>query len=171
MSTIKGSFYSDDTEKNEQKPVKDLISNCMLCGEHGLHAIGEGKALMFQCLNCGYMSNEQLNGKIDNEFFKEMGDTIKKWAKYTEDRIWIPVQLTLPIGAIFPVDHKGDMKWAFVKVVDISEDERGKEQLHNEEHLYNKKFDEENPELFDTFLEGFSRMNDLVKELEKDSDA
>ena len=66
--------------------TQDLVSNCMLCEERGLHAIGEGKEQMFQCLNCGYMSNEQLNGKIDNEFFKEMGDTIKKWAKYTNDR-------------------------------------------------------------------------------------
>tara|TARA_B100000131_G_C17775652_1_gene475171 strand:+ start:54 stop:524 length:471 start_codon:yes stop_codon:yes gene_type:complete len=148
--------------------TKDIISNCLLCGEHGLHLIGEGKEQMQQCLNCGYMSNEHLNGKKDNLFFKEMGETIKKWAKYTGDRIWIPVQLTLPIGALYPVDIKGDMKWAFVRIIDITEDEQkksDKDMLTDESTLYNKKFDEENPEIFDTFLNGFARMNDLLKKM------
>ena len=61
--------------------TQDIVTNCLLCGEHGLHLIGEGREQMHQCLNCGYMSNEQLNGKTDNAFFKEMGETIKKWAK------------------------------------------------------------------------------------------
>ena len=152
--------------------TKDLVSNCMLCEEHGLHAIGEGKERMFQCLNCGYMSNEQLRGGIDNSFFQEMGDTIKKWSKNTEDRIWIPVQLTLPIGALYPVDINGDMKWAFVRIIDIPDSEQlqsDTNMLKDEQQLYNKKFDEENPEIFNTFLEGFSTMNTLLKTMTGDN--
>ena len=52
--------------------TQDLVSNCMLCEEHGLHALGQGKSLMLQCLNCGYMSNEQLNSKTENIFYKEI---------------------------------------------------------------------------------------------------
>tara|TARA_A100001201_G_scaffold84113_1_gene74612 strand:+ start:75 stop:542 length:468 start_codon:yes stop_codon:yes gene_type:complete len=151
----------------------ELVSNCLLCGEHGLHVLGEGKEQMFQCLNCGYMSNEQLNGKSDNEFFKEMGETIKVWAKYTEDRIWIPVQLTLPIGALYPVNINGDMKWAFAKIIDIPENEQkkpDKSMLKDEKQLYNKKFDEDNPEIYDTFLDGFAMMNDMLKKIAENSD-
>ena len=145
--------------------TQDLVSNCMLCEEHGLHALGQGKSLMLQCLNCGYMSNEQLNSKTDNVFFKEMGETIQKWAKYTEDRIWIPVQLTLPIGALYPVDVKGEMKWAFSKIIDIPENETvdRKNMLTEESELYNKKFDEKNPELFDTFFKAIHKINEFLK--------
>ena len=140
----------------------DIISNCMLCGEHGLHLIGEGETQMSQCLNCGYMSTEQLKGIDNNEFFEKMGEGIKDWAKYTEDRIWIPVQMTLPVGALYPVDVKDKMKWAFAPMVDIPEEEQQKNP-DTEQPLYNKKYDEKNPVLFDTFIDGFSYLNNLLK--------
>jgi hypothetical protein len=42
--------------------------------------------------------------------------------------------------------------------------------LKDEQQLYNKKFDEDNPEIYDTFIEGFSTLNNLLKEISKESD-
>ena len=36
--------------------------------------------------------------------------------------------------------------------------------------LYNKKFDEDNPEIYDTFLDGFAMMNDMLKKIAENSD-
>ena len=34
--------------------TQDIVTNCLLCGEHGLHLIGEGREQMHQCLNENY---------------------------------------------------------------------------------------------------------------------
>ena len=96
-------------------------------------------------------------------FLKKWVIQLKKWAKYTKDRIWIPVQLTLPVGALYPIDVKGEMKWAFAKIVEIPEEERSNHPSEGNNEFYGKKFDEENPEIFETFMDGFSMLNDLVK--------
>ena len=37
--------------------MKDLISNCFLCGEKSLHVAGTEEAQVMQCINCGYTTS------------------------------------------------------------------------------------------------------------------
>ena len=61
--------------------MKDLISNCFLCGEKALHVAGTEDAQVMQCINCGYTTSTKFTGmKKTNEEFQKLGKDIKKWA-------------------------------------------------------------------------------------------
>ena len=40
----------------------NIVSNCPLCEEHGLHVMGEENGKIMQCLSCGYVSSEKFVG-------------------------------------------------------------------------------------------------------------
>ena len=42
--------------------MKDIISNCFLCGEHSLHVAGTEEAQVMQCINCGYTTTSKFIG-------------------------------------------------------------------------------------------------------------
>ena len=143
--------------------MKDLISNCFLCGEHSLHVAGTEEAQVMQCINCGYVTSTKYIGtKETNEEFKKLGEDMKRWAKEEHGRVWIPSIITLPIGMLYPIDVENEMKWSFAPMVEISEDER-KNFPNPQGGFYERKIDTDNPRIYDEFVMGMSYINELMK--------
>jgi ribosomal protein L37E len=143
--------------------MKDLVSNCFLCGEKALHVAGTEEAQVMQCINCGYTTSTKFRGvKADNEEFQKLGKDMKNWAKEENGYIWIPSIMTLPIGMLYPVNTRKKMKWAFAPMVEIPEEER--KNFPNEQGgFYDKKIDTDNVTIYNIFLEGISHINELMK--------
>ena len=150
--------------------MKDLISNCFLCGEKALHVAGTEDAQVMQCINCGYTTSTKFRGiKADNEEFQKLGEDMKNWAKEENGYIWIPSIITLPIGMLYPVNVKEKLKWAFAPMVEISEEE--KENFPNEQGgFYERKIDTDNAVLYDLFIEGMTKVNELLKQKASDGE-
>ena len=144
--------------------MKDLISNCFLCEEKALHVAGTEDAQVMQCINCGYTTSTKFRGiKADNEEFQKLGEDMKNWAKEENGHIWIPSIITLPIGMLYPVNVKKELKWSFAPMVEIPEEE--KENFPNEQGgFYDKKIDTDNPTIYNEFIEGMTYINDLLKQ-------
>ena len=144
--------------------MKDLISNCFLCGERALHVAGTEEAQVMQCINCGYTTSTKFRGiKETNEEFQKLGEDMKNWAKEENGHVWIPSIITLPIGMLYPINNKSkELKWAFAPMVEISEEER--ENFPNEQGgFYERKIDTDNPKIYDEFIQGMSYINELLK--------
>ena len=143
--------------------MKDLTSNCFLCGEKALHVAGTEEAQVMQCINCGYTTSTKFRGiKADNEEFEKLGEDMKNWAKEKNGYIWIPSIITLPIGMLYPVNIKKEMKWAFAPMVEIPEEER--ENFPNPQGgFYDKKIDTDKATLYNLFIEGMTKINELLK--------
>ena len=144
--------------------MKDLISNCFLCEEHSLHVVGTEEAQIMQCINCGYVSSTKYIGtKETNKEFQKLTDDMKKWSIETNNRIWIPTVITLPVGMLYPLNVKDKLKWAFAPMVEISEEE--KENYKNPQgDYYNKRIDTDNSYIYDEFFEGMLHINEKLKE-------
>ena len=144
--------------------MKDLISNCFLCGEKALHVAGTEEAQVMQCINCGYTTSTKFKGiKADNEEFQKLGEDMKNWAKEKNGHIWIPSIITLPIGMLYPINNKSkELKWAFAPMVEIPEDDR-KDFPNEQGGFYERKIDTDNPRIYDEFLIGISYVNELMK--------
>jgi len=147
--------------------MKDLISNCFLCEEKSLHVAGTEEAQVMQCINCGYTTSTKFTGtKETNEEFQKLGEDMKNWAVESNGKIWIPSIITLPIGMLYPLNVKKEMKWAFAPMVEIPEEER--ENFPNEQGgFYDKKIDTDNAVVYDLFLEGMTMINEMLKEKSK----
>ena len=143
--------------------MKDLISNCFLCGEHSLHVAGTEEAQVMQCINCGYTTTTKFKGiKETNEEYQKLTDDMKKWSKEENNRIWIPSIITLPIGMLYPINDNNEMKWSFAPMVKISNEE--KENYPNESGgYYEKRIDIENPKIYDNFIDGMMYINQQMK--------
>jgi ribosomal protein L37E len=146
--------------------MKDLISNCFLCGEKALHVAGTEEAQVMQCINCGYTTSTKFRGiKADNEEFQKLGEDMKNWAKEENGYIWIPSIITLPIGMLYPVNIKKEMKWAFAPMVEIPEDERKKYPNPSiPGKFYDKKVDTDNSVIYDLFIDGMTKVTELLKQ-------
>ena len=146
--------------------MKDLISNCFLCGEKSLHVAGKEEAQVMQCINCGYTTSTKFNGtKETNEEFQKLGKDMKTWAVEKNGKIWIPSIITLPIGMLYPLNIKKELKWAFAPMVEIPEEERKKYPNPSVPgKFYDKKVDTDNATIYDIFLEGRSHINELLKQ-------
>jgi len=144
--------------------MKDIISNCFLCGEKSLHVAGTEEAQVMQCINCGYVTSTKYIGtKETNEEFQKLGEDMKNWAKEKNNRIWIPSIITLPIGMLYPIDVENEMKWSFAPMVDIPEEER--KNFPNEQGgFYERKIDTDNPRIYDEFIIGMTYINELMKQ-------
>ena len=144
--------------------MKDLISNCFLCGEKALHVAGTEEAQVMQCINCGYTTSTKFTGtKETNEEFQKLGEDMKNWAVEKQGKIWIPSIITLPIGMLYPINVKKELKWAFAPMVEIPEDER--KNFPNEQGgFYEKKIDTDNAVIYNLFLEGMNKISQLLKE-------
>ena len=144
--------------------MKDLISNCFLCGEKALHVAGTEKAQVMQCINCGYTTTTKFRGiRADNEEFQKLGEDMKNWSKEENGYIWIPSIITLPIGMLYPVNIKKKMKWAFAPMVDIPEEER-KDFPNERGGFYERKIDTDNSIVYNLFIEGMTYVNELLKQ-------
>ena len=156
--------------------MKDLISNCFLCGEHSLHVAGTEEAQVMQCINCGYTTTTKFTGtKETNEEFQKLGEDMKNWAKEENGYIWIPSIMTLPLGMLYPINEevvegigevgnsiKSVMKWAFAPMVEITEDER-ENYPNGDGGFYERKIDTDNPKVWNKYIEAFSYINELMK--------
>jgi len=144
--------------------MKDLISNCFLCGEKALHVAGKEESQVMQCINCGYTTSTKFTGtKETNEEFQKLGEDMKNWAVEENGNIWIPTIIALPIGMLYPVNVKKELKWAFAPMVEIPEDDR-KDFPNEQGGFYEKKVDTDNSKIYDLFLEGMSYVNELLKQ-------
>ena len=143
--------------------MKDLISNCFLCGEHSLHVAGVEEAQVMQCIHCGYVSSTKYIGtKETNEEYKKLTEDMKNWAIEKNDRIWIPTVITLPFGMLYPIDEDSEMKWAFAPMVEIPEEE--KENYKNKKgSYYEKRIDTDKATIYNTFLDGMVFINKQLK--------
>ena len=144
--------------------MKDIIGNCPLCEERALHVAGTEEAQVMQCINCGYVTSTKYTGtKDDNEEFQKLGEDMKSWAVEKNGKVWIPSIMALPVGMLYPINVKKEMKWAFAPMVEIPEEER--ENFPNEQGgFYEKKVDTDNSKIYDLFLEGMSYVNELLKQ-------
>jgi len=157
--------------------MKDLVSNCFLCEEKALHIAGTEEAQVMQCINCGYTTSTKFTGtKETNEHFQKLGEDMKNWAVESNGKIWIPSIITLPIGMLYPINKKvldgvgevGDgikkeLKWAFAPMVEIPEDDR-KDFPNEQGGFYDKKIDTDNAVVYDLFLEGMTKINEILKQ-------
>ena len=50
----------------------EIVSNCPLCGDRGLHVVGDKEKQTQQCISCGYATN--FNFKIGSEESKDKND-------------------------------------------------------------------------------------------------
>ena len=143
--------------------MKDIVSNCFLCGERSLHVAGTEESQVMQCIHCGYVSSTKYIGtKETNEEFQKLSEDMKKWAKEENGRIWIPTVLTLPVGMLYPIDDEDKMKWSFAPMVEISQDEKEKYK-NSEGGYYEKRIDVENPKIYDEFFEVMLYVNEMMK--------
>ena len=143
--------------------MKDIVSNCFLCGEKSLHVAGTEDAQVMQCINCGYTTSTKFKGiKADNEEFQKLGEDMKNWAKEENGYIWIPSIITLPVGMLYPVDKDNEMKWSFAPMVDIPKEEQ-KNFPNGQGGFYERKIDTDNPKIYNDFLIGLSHVNELMK--------
>ena len=149
-----------------------IISNCPLCEERGLHVMGEEKELM-QCINCGYASaSKYLGTKEDNEEYQKLTDEMKEWSVERNGRIWIPTMITLPSGFLYPFNEDPlntkdkKMKWGVAEMVDIPKEEQKDYPIPGQEDkFYDKRYDTENANIYGTFLEALSFINEKSKEI------
>ena len=144
--------------------MKNIVSNCFLCEEKALHVAVTEEARVMQCINCGYTtSTKYLGTKETNDEFQKLGEDMKNWAKEENGYIWIPSVMALPIGMLYPINIKEEMKWAFAPMVEIPEKDR--ENFPNSQGgFYDKKVDTENSIVYDNFLESMSFVNGLLKQ-------
>ena len=148
--------------------MKDIIGNCPLCKERALHVAGTEGAQVMQCINCGYTTSTKFTGtKETNEEFQKLGEDMKNWAVEKIGKVWIPSIITLPIGMLYPINNKNkELKWAFAPMVEIPEKDR--KNFPNEQGgFYDKKIDTDSAVIYDLFLEGMTKVNEMLKEKSK----
>ena len=144
--------------------MKDIIGNCPLCEERALHVAGTEDAQVMQCINCGYTTSTKFTGtKETNEEFQKLGEDMKNWAVEKIGKVWIPSIITLPIGMLYPINVRKEMKWAFAPMVEIPKEER--KNFPNEQGgFYERKIDTDNSSVYDLFLEGMTVINEMLKQ-------
>jgi len=147
--------------------MNNIISNCPLCEEHSLHLMGDDDDnQLMQCIWCGYVSSPKFIGKKeDNEEYKKLTDDMKNWSKEALGRIWIPSIFTLPDGMIYP-DNDGEvMKWKLAEMKSIPIKEQKNYPIEGrEDEFYEKKYDTDNPIVYDNFYEVMSVVNEKAKD-------
>tara|TARA_R110000744_G_scaffold121499_2_gene226172 strand:- start:1205 stop:1654 length:450 start_codon:yes stop_codon:yes gene_type:complete len=148
--------------------MKDIIGNCFLCEERALHVAGTEEAQVMQCINCGYTTSTKYTGtKESNKEFKKLGEDMKNWAVEQNGKIWIPSIIALPVGMLYPINIKKKIKWAFAPMVEIPEDKR-KDFPNEQGGFYDKKIDTDNSVIYDLFLQGMTKINELLKQNTQD---
>tara|TARA_Y100000593_G_scaffold84593_1_gene160299 strand:+ start:3194 stop:3706 length:513 start_codon:yes stop_codon:yes gene_type:complete len=143
----------------------NIVSNCPLCGEHSLHCSGEKETEFMQCISCGYISHSKLVGnKKTNDEYKKMDALLQKLVKESNDRIWIPIQMNLPFGAVYPALVDNKMKWVFAEMVDIPKEEQKNYPIPDkEDSFYEKRYETEDVEFFEKFVDAFKYLQDKLQ--------
>ena len=118
-----------------------------------------------QCVNCGYVSSDKFLGtKEDNEEYKKLDELLQSWVKETEGRLWIPIQMTLPFGMIYPALVENEMKWIFAETQEIPEEERKNYPIEGQEgKFYDKKYNTENPKMYEIYAEALADVQSIIQ--------
>ena len=152
-----------------------IVSNCPLCQEHSLHLSSDVELNFMQCINCGYVSSDKFKGtKEDNEEYKKLDELLQSWVKETEGRLWIPIQMTLPFGMVYPALVDDEMKWVFAEMIDIPKEEQKNYPIEGQEgKFYTRKYETEEPKFYDDYASVLRDVQDIVqketqKAIEKD---
>ena len=88
---------------------------------------------------------------------------MKNWAVENNGKIWIPSIIALPVGMLYPINIKQELKWTFAPMVEIPEEDR-KDYPNGQGGFYDKKVDTDNGKLYDKFIQGMSEVNELLKQ-------
>ena len=141
------------------------INNCPLCGEHSLHLSSDKELNFMQCVNCGYVSSDNFLGtREDNVEYKKLDELLQKWVKETEGRLWIPIQMTLPFGMIYPALVDNEMKWVFAEMVEIPEEEQKNYPIEGQEgKFYERKYETDNPKIYDIYAEALADVQKIIQ--------
>ena len=67
-----------------------------------------------------------------------MDELLQSWVKESKDRLWIPIQMTLPFGMVYPALVDDEMKWVFAKTVEIPEEEQKNYPIPEKENEFYK---------------------------------
>ena len=156
--------------------MSNLISNCLLCDEHSLHAYGKEDAQVMQCVNCGYTTTTNFkfeSGELEkNTEYQKLNAQFKKWLEITHvetgGRFWIPTIMALPTGMLYPVDSDGEMKWAYAPMIDIPEEDR-KDYPDGNGSFFKQKYDNDNSEIFDKFVDSMLFLTKVKEKSENGS--
>ena len=141
-----------------------IVSNCSLCEEKALHVIEEDGIGTQQCISCGYATTSKFIGtREDNEVYKTLPEEMQSWSKEANGRVWIPSMINLPFGTLYPTNVDGNMKWGFAEMVDIPEEEQ-KNYPDERGGYFKQRYDTDNQQIFDVFLEAMSEMNERAKQ-------
>ena len=100
--------------------------------------------------------------KETNEQFKLLPEDIQDWSIEKNNKIWLPIQITLPLGMLSPSKIDKEMKWTFFEMVDIPENLQ-EQYPDGNGGFYNKRYDMESPKIYDSFLEAMSELNSRLK--------
>lgn len=140
----------------------NVILECPLCGNKSLHVLKESNGTM-QCLHCGYVTNDSLTGKKENnETYQALDDNMKKMTKEVKDKIWIPTVLTLDIGILSPILVDENMFWSFVPLVDIPVDEQENYPLPEGDGNYNSRYDNSQTVLYSDFTQALKEIKEIT---------
>tara|TARA_R100001509_G_scaffold12988_2_gene6710 strand:+ start:1689 stop:2141 length:453 start_codon:yes stop_codon:yes gene_type:complete len=146
-----------------------VVIDCPLCKKRALHInkIENTDEDVRQCINCGYASNTKLKGtKEKNTSFKEFSEFVQKYSKEANGHIWFPSMINLPLGSLYPVEENDILKWAFVRITDIPEEEqKNYPDENNPGKFLSKKLDFDNQEIFDEYILALAKVRDEVKSL------
>lgn len=131
-----------------------IVSNCPHCEEHNLHVMDAAPDKFMQCLYCGYATSNKFkfDGSLDDnpEYTKLTGE-MKGFTKVVDNKFWIPGVMTLPTAMVYPTKKDDEkLKWAYVRMVDIPDDEQ-KNYPDPNGGYYTKRYDMENATIYDEF--------------------
>tara|TARA_R100000315_G_C5200260_1_gene117662 strand:- start:136 stop:645 length:510 start_codon:yes stop_codon:yes gene_type:complete len=145
--------------------MENIVSNCPLCGEHSLHLSQDQELNFMQCISCGYVSSDKFKGTKDtNEEYKNLDELLQSWVQETENRLWIPIQMTLPFGMVYPALVDNDMKWVFAKTIEIPTEEQEKYPIPGQENkFYQTRYETESPDFFDKYSDVLSHVQSVLK--------
>lgn len=145
--------------------MDNIVSNCPLCGEHSLHLSSDQELNFMQCISCGYVSSDKFKGTIENnEEYKKLDELLQKWVKVTDDRLWIPIQMTLPFGMVYPALVDNDMKWVFAKSIEIPEEEQKNYPIPDKEgEFYKMRYETDTPQFYDKYSEALAFIQQFIK--------
>ena len=102
--------------------------------------------------------------KEDNDEYKKLDELLQSWVKETEGRLWIPIQMTLPFGMLYPALVDNNMKWVFAEAIEIPEEEQKNYPIPDREgEFYKTKYETDTPEFFDSYALALKHVQDTVQ--------
>lgn len=110
--------------------MKDQLTDCKRCGGNACYEqhIDENTTTWL-CMGCGFTTSTLMDegGKVVKDL-EETSPTLYKDLLFTDadKRVWAPSTITLPGKGMVFLDgtSKADWKWAAVKAVEITKEER-----------------------------------------------